>query len=89
MRNPYQIALVLFSFLATIGIFFFAYYLKQEDREISEEDQIVLFMYTETHPHLRLAYTRANSDGVITENERDAIMDRIIEAMKRGKPSPR
>lgn len=55
--------------------------------EISEEDQIELFMYTETHPHLRLAYTRANSDGVITEDERDAIMDRIIEAMKRGTPS--
>ena len=57
--------------------------------EISEEDQIERFMYTETHPHLRLAYTRANSDGVITEDERDAIMDSIIEAMKRGKPSAR
>ena len=58
------------------------------DSEISEQDQIQLFMYTETHPHLRLAYTRANADGIITKAESDEIMERIKTAMHRGVPSP-
>ena len=52
--------------------------------EISEDEQIELFMYTDSHPHLRAAYTRANSDGVITPDERDEIMNGIKRAMRRG-----
>ena len=84
-------ALSFFFFIAAVTgltLILLAFFNKDSKSEISEKEQIELFMYCETHPHLRFAYNRANADGVITDAERDAIMEKIIESMKRGVPAP-
>ena len=75
------------SLIFTVGMMIYMAVGPASQREISEQSQLELFAICETHPHLRAAYHRANTDGMITNGERDEILDQLRTAMRRGIPS--